>query len=229
MGAPVAQRKALTAAKPNSTTSTSPNKASMDTSNETSRLAAIERSVSSIGPRVREQRRVRGLSLQQAATLAGVSAASIHKVERGDMVPTVTTLLKLAGAFELPLSSFVDDTLDDSAGAQVVREADRASVASPWPGTTRASVTTGSGPFRLAGEVLEVAAGASGELPAAPETAERIWHVLDGSLEVTTGAAPMMIRAGDTVQVRGDRPVSWRNTTRRVARALHVSVPREHS
>jgi transcriptional regulator with XRE-family HTH domain len=178
---------------------------------------------------VREQRRVRGLSLQQAAALAGVSAASIHKVERGDMVPTVTTLLKLAGAFELPLSSFVDDTLDDSTGLQVVREAERTSVPSPWAKTTRASVTTGTGPFRLAGEVLEVAAGASGELPAAPETGERIWHVLDGSLEVAAGAAPVVIRAGDTLQVRGDRPISWRNTTRRVARALHVTVPRERT
>src|SRR5690606_25795940 len=81
---------------------------------EASRQTTIERTVSSIGPRVREQRRVHGLSLQQAAALAGVSAASIHKVERGDMVPTITTLLKLAGAFGLPLSSFVDDTVDDS-------------------------------------------------------------------------------------------------------------------
>jgi DNA-binding XRE family transcriptional regulator/quercetin dioxygenase-like cupin family protein len=213
----VAARKALTAAR------------SDETSNATSRQAAIERSVSSIGPRVREQRRVRGLSLQQAAALAGVSAASIHKVERGDMVPTVTTLLKLAGAFELPLSSFVDDTVSDGAGAQVVREADRTPVPSPWSGTTRASVTTGTGPFRLAGEVHEVAAGTSGELPADPGTGERLWYVLDGSLEVTTGAAPVVVRAGDSLQVRGDRPVTWRNTSRRVARVLHVDVPNARS
>jgi transcriptional regulator with XRE-family HTH domain len=213
----VAERKALTAA------------ASIETSDETSRQAAIEQSVSAIGPRVREQRRARGLSLQQAATLAGVSAASIHKVERGDMVPTVTTLLKLAAAFELPLSSFVDDTLDEATGPQVVREADRTAVASPWPGTVRASVTTGTGPFRLVGEVLEVAAGASGELAADPAAAERLWYVIDGSLEVTTGGAPVVARAGDTLQLRGDRPVSWRNTSRCVARTLQVSVPRERS
>lgn len=211
----MAERKGLTATR------------SVQTADDTSRQAAIEQSVSSIGPRVREQRRVRGLSLQQAAALAGVSAASIHKVERGDMVPTITTLLKLAGAFELPLSSFVDDTLDGASGAHVVRGSDRTTVPSPWPGTARASVTSGSAQFRLAGELLEVAAGASGELTAEAATGERLWYLLDGSLEVTTGAAPVVVRAGDTLQVRGDRPISWRNTTRRVARVLHVSAPHD--
>lgn len=196
-------------------------------SGEASRQTTIERTVSSIGPRVREQRRVHGLSLQQAAALAGVSAASIHKVERGDMVPTITTLLKLAGAFGLPLSSFVDDTVDDSAGAHVVRVADRPVVSSPWPGTTRASVTAASGASRVTGEVLEVDPGSSGELPVAAEAGERLWYVLDGALEVSTGGTPLVVRAGDSLQVRGDRVVTWRNTNRKVAKVLHVTVPRE--
>jgi transcriptional regulator with XRE-family HTH domain len=54
--------------------------------------------VSAIGPKVREARQALGLSLQQLAARAEVSAAAIHKVERGDMVPTITTLLELAAA-----------------------------------------------------------------------------------------------------------------------------------
>src|SRR5687768_4744580 len=47
--------------------------------------------VGAIGPKVRDLRQGLGLSLQQLAQRSGVSAAAIHKVERGDMVPTITT------------------------------------------------------------------------------------------------------------------------------------------
>ncbi len=191
------------------------------------RGAGIERSVSAIGPRVREQRRVHGLSLQQTAALAGVSAASIHKVERGDMVPTITTLLKLASAFGLPLSSLVDDTVDEQAASVVVRAAERAALPSAWPGSSRAAMTAGSPPFRLAGEVIEVGAGGSGELGADSRVAERLWLVLDGALLLWVGTDETTLRAGDSLQALGDRSLSWQNRGRRVARALVVSVPRD--
>jgi transcriptional regulator with XRE-family HTH domain len=190
-----------------------------------SRHATIERSVSAIGPRVREQRRVHGLSLQQAANLAGVSAASIHKVERGDMVPTITTLLKLAAAFGLPLSSFVDDTPDTRAGAVVVRADDRRELSSTWPGSNRAAVTADSAPFHLAGEVVAVAAGGSGELSTDGRVAERLCFVVDGTLQVSAGAEQSTLRAGDTLHVLGDRSVSWQNTARRAAHVLILSLP----
>ena len=196
---------------------------------EPARHASIERSVNAIGPRLREQRRVHGLSLQQTAALAGVSAASIHKVERGDMVPTITTLLKLASAFGLPLSSFVDDTVDDGAGASVVRAGERRPLASSWPGTERAAVTSGTPPFHVTGEVLEVSANGSGELAPDGHAAERLCFVIDGALEVSAGTENSKLRAGDTLHVLGDRSLSWHNTGRRIARVLLLSTPRDAS
>ncbi|MGH9265451.1 MAG: helix-turn-helix domain-containing protein, partial [Acidimicrobiales bacterium] len=70
---------------------------------------AVDRIVSSIGPRLRELRIQHSLSLQQLAEKAGVSAAAIHKIERNGMVPTITTLLKLADAFDRPVAHFVDE------------------------------------------------------------------------------------------------------------------------
>ena len=64
--------------------------------------------VSSIGPRLKHLRQERHFSLQQLAARAEVSAAAIHKIERNDMVPTITTLLKIATALDRPVSYFVD-------------------------------------------------------------------------------------------------------------------------
>src|SRR6476659_11289045 len=69
----------------------------------------VEQIVADIGPRLKELRSELGLSLQQMSAIAEVSAASIHKIERGDMVPTITTLLKLASAFRRPLSELIDE------------------------------------------------------------------------------------------------------------------------
>ena len=72
----------------------------------------VEQTVRAIGPRLKALRAELGLSLQQMSVIADVSAASIHKIERGEMVPTITTLLKLASALHRPLSYFVDEPGD---------------------------------------------------------------------------------------------------------------------
>src|SRR4051812_27983004 len=93
--------------------------------------AGWELVVDAIGPKVRALRRERGLTLQQLAHAADVSAASVHKVERGDMVPTVTTLLKIAGALEVPIRHFVEDS-----------EAGPLSVRTRWRGVDSAEPVT---------------------------------------------------------------------------------------
>ena len=79
--------------------------------------------VDAIGPKVRDLRQQAGLSLQQLARRAEVSAASMHKVERGDMVPTITTLLKLAAALERPIGHFVDDRVPEPVASLVPADA----------------------------------------------------------------------------------------------------------
>ena len=73
------------------------------TSTESVRLEGpVEAIVGSIGPKVKRLRQEQRLSLQQLAEKAEVSAAAIHKIERNNMVPTITTLLKLATALGRP-------------------------------------------------------------------------------------------------------------------------------
>src|SRR4029077_8365527 len=72
----------------------------------------VEEIVSSIGPKVKALRQEQRLSRQQLAVKAEVSAAAIHKIERNDMVPTITTLLKVASALDRPVTYFVEPAGD---------------------------------------------------------------------------------------------------------------------
>ncbi|HEY5834874.1 helix-turn-helix domain-containing protein, partial [Streptomyces sp.] len=112
--------------------------------------------VSSIGPKLKRLRQDQGLSLQQLANRADVSAAAIHKIERGDMVPTITTLLKIATALERPVSYFVEG--DDGVPEPVAFTAseDRPAVFTPHEGLTLAGVSGPYAPFRSAAAVATV-------------------------------------------------------------------------
>lgn len=183
-----------------------------------------EKIVESIGPKIRELRLQQKLSLQQLAVRAEVSAAAIHKVERGDMVPTVTTLLKVAAALGRPAGYFIEGAAEEQVAVH-----SRAKDREPLPGGAEGTQSLlFSGPanrFQLHGtvEVLEPGTGGSAE-PARPPAGEEIVFVLDGGLEFTVGDEHYALAKADSLHYRTDHPRRWTNQGRRTARLLRVSL-----
>ena len=62
-----------------------------------------------IGARLREIRTELDLSLEEAAKRTGVSKPMLGQIERGQSIPTVTTLWKIATGLKTPLSSFLQE------------------------------------------------------------------------------------------------------------------------
>jgi len=126
----------------------------------------LERIVGSIGLKVFTLRKSMGLSLQQLGERSDVSAAAIHKIEQGGMVPTITTLLKIAGAVGRPVSYFVEEDggRDDLA---VFTPADQVRpVFTSHKGITLDSISGPYARFLLAGARATVVPGAnSGRKP----------------------------------------------------------------
>jgi transcriptional regulator with XRE-family HTH domain len=180
--------------------------------------------VTSIGPRVKALRDRHGLSLQQLADRSDVSPAAIHKVEQGTMVPTITTLLKLAGAFDRPVSYFINE--DDSPPAYVVHTpaSERRPVLTSRPGLTLGGISGPYGQYALAAAVAEVAPGAaSGEEPLR-HPGEELIHVLSGTLEVTVADRVVRLGAGDSLHFRTDHEHQWRNPGRVPAKAIWTAL-----
>jgi transcriptional regulator with XRE-family HTH domain len=180
--------------------------------------------VRAIGPKVREARQQLGLSLQQLAARGDVSAAAIHKVERGDMVPTITTLLKLAAALGRPIAHFVGDA-DQVAPVAVHIPADRRPAASPdWApaaeGVAAAALAVPDDRLRGASvhAVIEPG-GASGDTrPTRP--GEELVLVLTGTLSVEVAGEHYQVEPGDTLHYPTDRPHSWQNAGSEPVRAV---------
>jgi transcriptional regulator with XRE-family HTH domain len=171
--------------------------------------------VDAIGPKVRALRLERGLTLQQLALNAEVSTASVHKVERGDMVPTITTLLKIAGALGVPVRHFVED---DGAIPTAVhtRFADRVA-AGPV-------VITGS-PDRFRARSTAIRLGAGAERAGPRRAGETLLVVLDGRLDVEIAAERYVVEAGEALHFPSGMEHRFVNPAATPAEAVVVDVP----
>jgi transcriptional regulator with XRE-family HTH domain len=184
----------------------------------------VDRIVSSIGPRLRELRLQQSLSLQQLAERAGVSAAAIHKIERNGMVPTITTLLKLADAFDRPVGYFVDEEADGAGPVAFTAAPDRGAAYTPYAGVESRSISGSYARFFLDGEMTTVAPGAGTGAGLVQRQGEELVFVLDGALDFEVDGLAYRVGPGDALHFRTDRPHRWANDGPDPARALWVRL-----
>ncbi|MGI8752849.1 MAG: cupin domain-containing protein [Acidimicrobiales bacterium] len=186
--------------------------------------AGLKDIVNSIGPKLRELRAQRGLSLQQLADRSDVSAAAIHKIERNGMVPTITTLLKLAGALNRPVSYFVEEEQPDNRPVSFTSADDRRTVYTSHQGIDLAGISGPYGRFFVAGAVATVEPGASSGRRPMEHPGEELVLVLDETFEIDVDGETFRLAEGDSLHWRTDRPHRWRNPTSAPARAVWLAL-----
>ena len=167
--------------------------------------------VSSIGPRLRQLRQPRQLSLQQLAERSDVSAAAIHKIERGDMVPTITTLLKIAAALEQPVGYFIDVDAGPTEIATKIPVHDRAPVFTSHQGLQLAGISGSYAQFRGAAAVATVEPGANSGHKLLAHPGEELVFVTDGAMVFDIAGTSFELGPGDSLHFIGDQPHRWAN------------------
>ena len=184
----------------------------------------LERIVGSIGLKVFSLRKRMGLSLQQLGERSDVSAAAIHKIEQGGMVPTITTLLKIAGALGRPVSYFVEEDVGRDDVAVLTPPDEDRPVYTSHKGITLNSVSGPYGRFLLAGARATVAPGANSGRKPMQHPGEELVHVIEGMLEFTVTGQLYQVGIGSTLHFRGDQPHTWRNPGTAEARAVWMAL-----
>jgi transcriptional regulator with XRE-family HTH domain len=180
--------------------------------------------VSSIGPKLKQLRHEQRLSLQQLAAKADVSAAAIHKIERNDMVPTITTLLKIATALDRPVSYFIDSDETPPEPVAFTRAGERPAVYTPHNGLRLAGVSGPYSPFRSAAAVATLDPGANSGSKPLVHPGEELVFVMDGSVVFDIDGVSYKVGRGDSLHFIGERPHHWANETKSTARALWIAL-----
>lgn len=150
-----------------------------------------------IARRIRVEREVRGWSLSDLAAHSAVSKAAISKIERGEVSPTATVLVKLAGAFDLTLAGLL--LRAEESGARLVRAAAQPVWRDSPTGYIRRQV------FMRPDHPVEIAeirlpAGQQVTMPASSYAHIRqvVW-VTAGSLTVSEGGERHDLEVGDSL------------------------------
>lgn len=184
----------------------------------------MEDVIAAIGPKVRQLRRQKNLSLQQLAERANLSAAAIHKIERNGMVPTVATLMKLAAALNRSVGYFVEEDGEPTKQAVLIPREKRRPVYTSKGGLGLAGISGPYGRFLMAGAVATIAPGADSGPKPMEHPGEELVYVLDGALEVDVEGDKYTVRRGDALHFRTDRPHWWRNPRSRPTRAIWMAL-----
>ncbi len=148
-----------------------------------------------LAQRIRLERDGRGWSLAELAERAGVSKATISKIERAEVSPTAVVLVRLASAFDLTLAGLM--LRAEGHGEQLSRAATQPLWRDPETGYLRRQVfSRPDHPVELVR--VELPPKQSVTLPASSYAHIRqlVW-VLSGSLVITEGGARNVLAAGD--------------------------------
>jgi transcriptional regulator with XRE-family HTH domain len=186
-------------------------------------LPEIERTVSALGAKLAAARAERGWSLAELARRAGVSTASVHKIEKSGMTPTIATLMKVASALGTSVSYFIDEDVDVPA-AIVVRGDARARLYTSKNGIALDNVSGRYGRYRLAGAEAVVEPLANSGPDPMRHPGEELIYLLEGAMCFTVDGEAIHLEPGDSVHFRTDRPHTWENPSERPARALWFMV-----
>lgn len=186
------------------------------------RTAAL---ASTIGARIRHERRARRWTLDQLAKAAGVSRRMVINVEQGAVNPSVGILLRISDALGVGLPALVEPPQPQKP-VKITRHGDGAALWSSESGG-RGVLVAGTEPP----DVIELwdwilAPGDEHRSEAHTPGTKELLQVQEGMIVITVGDQVVALEAGDAVTFAGDVAHSYANRGAHVARfSLAVFEP----
>lgn len=173
-----------------------------------------------VGPKIREIRKSRRLSIRALADLSGLSVNTLSLIENGKTSPSVNTLQHLARSLNLPIVTFFENG-EPKRKVVYQRSGERQQILFPRGQIERVNTgilpSAGYEPFVTK---LEVGAN-SGDSPVTYPGREFI-YCLEGHITYFIGNEVFPLAPGDSLIFDARMPHLWRNTASMRSSALLV-------
>lgn len=172
-----------------------------------------------IGKKLKQIRTIRGMSLEEAADLTGVSKPMLGQIERGQSSPTINTLWKISTGLRIPLSFFCRQP----EAKYVVAAPDESSRITEENGNMRAWPLFPFDPARNV-EVfyIEFDAGVRHESLPHAEGVEEYVFLVQGTLTMTIGGKEVPLQERQSVRFRADTAHTYHNPSSALCAAYNV-------
>ena len=183
-----------------------------------------------LGGRIRQERKQRGLSLEELSDRAAVSRSMLSAVERGEKIPSVLVLDQIATALGASLARLLAQERSDR--VILIRRAEQDVVRDPsgWERRILSPVLPGV-EFEFMRTTIGPGVNAGAFLPHNPGSREYV-AVERGTLRLTLDGEPHLLKHGDSIYYAGDCMHEFENAPPRESceyyLAMDVSGHPEH-
>jgi transcriptional regulator with XRE-family HTH domain len=169
--------------------------------------------VTALGERIRLERLQRRLSLEQVAARAEVSRSMLSAVERGEKVPTLLVLDRIATALDTSIARLLSE--ERSARVILLRQPDQDLARDPagWERRILSPVLPGV-EFEFMRTMIEPGVDAGAFSPHAPGSREYV-AIESGTLLLTLDGTPFELQASDSIYYAGDCVHAFLNPSRK--------------
>lgn len=165
---------------------------------------------SELGKRVAELRQKHKLTLEQVATMSGVSRSMLSQVERGSANPTLAVTFRIARAFGISVGELVDSDWE-SPNVEVIRGDDPKTIFRDDKDTRVRTLSPLHTEKNIEFYEVRLGAGASLESEAHFDGTQEILTVVTGTVEVASGEMTRELSNGDSAYYRADVTHTIRN------------------
>lgn len=179
-----------------------------------------------LGDTVKRLREEAGWSIQRLAREAGVSSATIFKIEKDRMVPSVTVLLKLARALKQPIAALLENQAPRArTGYAVSKKNDRQEFRfAELPLVIQRTV--GGWPDRqLEAGFYVVDQGGSPTRAPLSHPGEKLYFMLEGRVRFEVDGEYVLLEQGDVLHLKATIPHRWENAAEGPSRMFFVVTP----
>lgn len=174
-----------------------------------------------LGPKIRDLRLRKGMTVQQLADASGLSKGFISQVENGHTRPSLSTLQELADSLSTSVAYLV---VSAETAPHVVRRADRRRV-EVRGNTSKVEILSAQPPRNLEVAIAELPPGLSAEGKLHFHHVEECIVCLEGRLQLTYGEHIVVLEEGDACHFDGRSPHAVENVGDRTARVLIAVTP----
>jgi transcriptional regulator with XRE-family HTH domain len=169
----------------------------------------VDRIVSKLGEKIKTLRIEKGWSLKDLAQKSGISAAGIHKIESNGIIPTITTMMKIADALGKKVSYFIEEEEKD---AVFVSAQGREPIFTFKKGLSLQGISAKKyGDFIMTAAYAVVEVGASSGKRPMSHRGEELVYCLQGKMEFRVKDKTYTLNPGDSLHFRTHQEHSWRN------------------
>ena len=175
----------------------------------------------SIGEGIRRERLRRGLTLAQLATQVNLTVSALSQIERGASDPSISSLRRIAQAFDVPMFHFMVGTAQRDI---VVRRDRRTKLTFPDRDLEYELVSADtSGEFEVL--ALAIAPGGSTSAAASSHSSEECALVLRGQVVAEVAGRTYQLGAGDSIKIHRELPHRFVNESDADADVIIIISP----